>query len=222
MTGELFFGLPIMIFRCRPAFFAHVSATINHFNHLEHKEINLFTMEEQKKKSEVSPATTLPWLYSRCSDDNADEENEKTTTPARTQNVPKEITAGKFNTTGKKYSLADNDDVSDIDVVGIAHQIESQERSSNTALRARSQFHRDLRRRVGSACVETANSALPMSSSAPRFRGFSNSESASRARSPMIVTSSFVNDSEEMRFNNCNSGSFCSSSSSSNKQISAI
>jgi hypothetical protein len=80
-------------------------------------------MEEQKKKSEVSPATTLPWLYSRCSDDNADEEKEKTTTPARTQNVPKEITACKNNT------LADDDDVSDIDLVGIAHQIESQERA---------------------------------------------------------------------------------------------
>jgi hypothetical protein len=47
---------------------------------------NLFTMEEQKKKSEVSPATTLPWPYSRCSDDNY-ADNDKTT-PPRNNDVP--------------------------------------------------------------------------------------------------------------------------------------
>jgi hypothetical protein len=84
-------------------------------------------MEEQKKKSEVSPATTLPWAYSHCSsDDNAAVKKEKVT-PLCTKNVPKEITAGKFNTSGKKYTLGDDDDVS-IDLIGVAHQIESQER----------------------------------------------------------------------------------------------
>jgi hypothetical protein len=84
-------------------------------------------MEHQtNKKSEVSPATTLPWPFSPHSDLEEDEK-EPTTTPARTQNVPKEITAGKFNTTGKKYTLPDEDEVT-VDLLGIAHQIESQER----------------------------------------------------------------------------------------------
>jgi hypothetical protein len=119
-----------MIFWCRLAFFAHVSATINQFNILEHEYSSyhhaFIIMEEQKKKSDVSPATTLPWAYSHCSsDDNAADEKEKVT-PLRTENVPKEITAGKFNTSGKKYTLGDDDDGS-IDLIGIAHQIESQE-----------------------------------------------------------------------------------------------
>jgi hypothetical protein len=49
------------------------------------------------------------------------------TTPPRNNDVPKEITAGNFQTTGKKYTLPDEDEVT-IDLVGIAHQIESQER----------------------------------------------------------------------------------------------
>jgi hypothetical protein len=117
-----------MIFRCVLRF-SHTYLQQSTISTFWNTSINLFTMEEQKKKSEVSPATTLPWPYSHCSDDNADEEKEKMTTPAHTQNVPKEITACKFNTTGKNNTLANDDDVSDIDLVGIAHQIESQERA---------------------------------------------------------------------------------------------
>jgi hypothetical protein len=49
-------------------------------------------------------------------------------TPPWNDDVPKQITTGKkYNTTGKTFTLPDGN-VSDIDLVGIAHQIESQER----------------------------------------------------------------------------------------------
>jgi hypothetical protein len=103
-----------------------ISTFLINLNTIQATIVLLLIMEEQKKKSDVSPATTLPWAYSRCSSDDNAANKKEMVAPLRTENVPKEITAGKFNTSGKKYTLRDDDDGS-INLIGIAHQIESQE-----------------------------------------------------------------------------------------------
>jgi hypothetical protein len=79
-------------------------------------------MEQNKNNTDlVSLATTQQWPYSHHSDLNYDEKDKMT--PHRNNNMPKEITALKANHTGgTKFNLRDDD--SDIDLVGIAHQIE--------------------------------------------------------------------------------------------------
>jgi hypothetical protein len=88
--------------------------------------------KDPRNNSEVSPATTLPWPYIRHSDDEYDDDDKEKMTPLRTdKNIPTEITAARpsINDTGKKYTLADDDeDEATIDLIGIANQIESQER----------------------------------------------------------------------------------------------
>jgi hypothetical protein len=62
--------------------------------------------------------------------DDDDDDKEKMT-PLRTEkNIPTKITAPRpsINGTGKKYTLADDDDEVTVDLIGIANQIESQER----------------------------------------------------------------------------------------------
>jgi hypothetical protein len=87
-------------------------------------------MEPNKNNNDlVSPVTNQPWPCSHHSDDDYKEKDK--TTPLRTKNIPNKIIAPhhSINDTGKKCTLADDDDdVSDIDIVGITNQIKSQER----------------------------------------------------------------------------------------------
>jgi hypothetical protein len=73
----------------------------------------------------VLPATTQPWPYSHHSDLSYADTNK--ITPPHNNDVPCKITALKINPTGKKYTLPTDDELT-IDLIGIAHQIELQER----------------------------------------------------------------------------------------------
>jgi hypothetical protein len=76
---------------------------------------------------QILPATTQPWLWSHHSDLNY--ANNDKVTPSHNDDMPKEITAVTLNTTGKKFSLPDDDASALVISISSASRIKSNHNS---------------------------------------------------------------------------------------------